>query len=191
MNLQKLIDNKGSIELDQEFDIPQAEEKVEAKQIVEKQNVTVGMPPAQKEKAVVEDAPMVPQDDDPDNEYMPIKALNTFTRDWIIKARVASKGDKKITKKGGSLLKIELVDKFNTCIEGTFFNDAADNFDSKLKENHVYTFASGVVRMANKKFTSVRNDFCIVFEKNSVISEKVDDGSICNQAFDFCKIAQV
>ena len=60
MNLQKLIDNKGSIELDQEFDIPQAEQKVEAKQIVEKQNVTVGMPPAQKEKAVVEDAQMVP-----------------------------------------------------------------------------------------------------------------------------------
>lgn len=120
---------------------------------------------------------------------MPIKALNTFTRDWIIKARVASKGDKKITKKGGSLLKIELVDKFNTSIEGTFFNEAADNFDSKIKENHVYTFANGVVRMANKKFTSVRNDFCIVFEKHSQILEKKDDGSICNQAFDFCKIS--
>jgi hypothetical protein len=45
---------------------------------------------------------------------MPIKALNTFSRDWMIKARVANKGEKKTTQKGGQLLKIELVDKYGT-----------------------------------------------------------------------------
>ena len=45
--------------------------------------------------------------------------------------------------------------------------------------------------MANKKFTSVRNDFCIVFEKNSDIQEVKDDGSISNQAFDFCAIKDI
>ena len=61
--------------------------------------------------------------------YMPIKALNTFSRDWKIQARVASKSEKRMTRNGGSLLKIELVDMYGTQIEGTFFNEAADQFD--------------------------------------------------------------
>ncbi len=47
----------------------------------------------------------------------------------MIEARVSSKPDKRITNKGGSLLKIELVDLYGTQIEGTFFNEAADTFD--------------------------------------------------------------
>ena len=34
-----------------------------------------------------------------------------------------------MTRNGGSLLKIELVDMYGTQIEGTFFNEAADQFD--------------------------------------------------------------
>jgi hypothetical protein len=42
--------------------------------------------------------------------------------------------------------------------------------------------------MANKRFTSIKNDFCIVFEKNAQIVEVEDDGSIAEQAFDFTNI---
>lgn len=42
----------------------------------------------------------------------------------------------------------------------------------------MYLFTGGVVKMANKRFTSVKNDFCIVFEKNASICEVEDDGSI-------------
>ena len=109
---------------------------------------------------------------------MPLKALSTFTRDWTIQARVSSKSDKRSTLKGGSLLKICLVDIYGTQIEGTFFNDAADHFDKLIQVNKVYLFSKGVVKMANKKFTSINNDFCIVFEQNSNIVEVIDDGSI-------------
>ena len=122
---------------------------------------------------------------------MPIKALNTFARDWKIKARVAAKSDKKPTRSGGSLMKLELVDMYGTQIEGTFFNQAADVFDNKVFEDKVYLFSNGVVKMANKKFTSIRNDFCIVFEKNSSIIEVEDDSSIAKQAFDFCSIKNI
>ena len=77
---------------------------------------------------------------------------------------------------------------YGTQIEGTFFNDAADLFEPKIQENKVYLFSSGVVKMANKRFTSIKNDFCIVFEKNAQISEVNDDGSIAKQAFDFTNI---
>ena len=66
------------------------------------------------------------------NNYMPIKALNTFSRDWCIKARVANRGEMKTTQKGGQLLKIELVDQYGTPIEGTFFNDSAKKWNSEL-----------------------------------------------------------
>ena len=120
--------------------------------------------------------------------YMPIKALNTFSRDWKIQARVSSKAEKRQTRNGGSLLKIELVDMYGTQIEGTFFNEAADMFEPQIYENKVYLFSNGVVKMANKRFTSIRNDFCIVFEKNAQINEVEDDGSIAEQAFDFTNI---
>jgi replication factor A1 len=119
---------------------------------------------------------------------MPIKALNTFSRDWKIQARVSSKAEKRQTRNGGSLLKIELVDMYGTQIEGTFFNEAADQFEPKILENKVYLFSNGVVKMANKRFTSIKNDFCIVFEKNAQINEVEDDGSIAEQAFDFTNI---
>jgi hypothetical protein len=52
--------------------------------------------------------------DNQSNMYMPIKALNTFARDWKIQARVASKSEKRTTNKGGYLLKIGLVDMYGT-----------------------------------------------------------------------------
>lgn len=42
----------------------------------------------------------------------------------------------------------------------------------------MYLFSGGNVKMANKKFTSVKNDFCIVFEKTSQIVEVDDDMTI-------------
>ena len=123
--------------------------------------------------------------------YMPLKALNTFARDWKIQARVASKSEKRTTNKGGSLLKIGLVDMYGTQIEGTFFNEAADQFDTLIQENKVYLFSNGCVKMANKKFTSIKNDFCIVFEKNALIIEVEDDGSIAREAFEFVSLKNI
>ena len=55
----------------------------------------------------------------------------------------------------------------------------------------VYLFSNGVVKMANKRFTSIKNDFCIVFEKNAQIKQVDDDGSIAAQAFDFTDIRDI
>ena len=48
-----------------------------------------------------------------------------------------------------------------------------------------------MVKMANKKWSNLNNDFCIIFDKLTSISEVSDDGSISNQAFDFCKIDDI
>lgn len=79
----------------------------------------------------------------------------------------------------------------NTQIEATFFNDAAIQFNELIQENSVYLFSNGNVKLANKKFTTVKNDFCIIFDTRSSIQQVKDDGQISQQAFDFTRIGDL
>jgi ssDNA-binding replication factor A large subunit len=60
-----------------------------------------------------------------------------------------------------------------------------------LKENKVYLFSNGTVKMANQKYTSIRNDFCIVFDRNSEIKEVADDDNISAVGFSFTTIDEI
>lgn len=44
------------------------------------------------------------------------------------------------------------------------FNEVAIKWFDQLQENKVYIFSGGSIKMANKKFTSIKNDFCITFD---------------------------
>jgi replication factor A1 len=91
------------------------------------------------------------------DNYMPIAALNSYSRDWQIRARVISK-QMKDTRNGGKILKLVLNDSDGTQIEGTFFNKAAEAFDPVIDESRVYLFQGGRVTIANKKFSQLSND---------------------------------
>ena len=131
---------------------------------------------------------------DLDDQYTPIKSLNTFLYDWKIKARVTKKHNKKMWKnaKGqGTLLNVELIDNRGTQIQATFFNDCADKYNDILAQNKVYTFSNGGIKMANKKYTSISNDYQIIFDRNSDIVEVEDDIKIQEQGFCFVGIDQI
>ena len=126
--------------------------------------------------------------------FTPIKSLNTFLFDWKIKARVTKKHNKKTWKNSrgqGTLLNVELIDNQGTQIQATFFNDQADHYENRLVENRVYLFANGQVKMANQKYTSIKNDYSIVFDKQSEIEEVDDDASIQNRGFCFTTIQEI
>jgi hypothetical protein len=55
---------------------------------------------------------------------MPIKALNNYQKDWMIKARVASKQARE-ARNNCHILKLELVDSLGTSIEATMFKNSA------------------------------------------------------------------
>ncbi len=97
----------------------------------------------------------------------------------------------KNAKSEGSLLNIELIDSHGTQILATFFNDQADKYDAMLQENGVYLFSNGTVKIANKKYTSIKNDYCIVFDRNSEIVAADDDQKIKTQGFCFVTIDEV
>lgn len=75
----------------------------------------------------------------------------------------------KNAKGNGNLLNVELMDKDGTLIQATFFNDAAEKFSKELTENKIYLMANGRVSLANKKFTSIKNDYCLTFDMNAEI----------------------
>ena len=129
-----------------------------------------------------------------DIQYTPIKSLNAFLFDWKVKARVTKKHGLKVWKNAkseGHVLNIELIDNQGTQILATFYNDVAVKYDEMLQENKVYLMSNGSVKIANKKYTSIKNDHCVVFDKNSEIEEVNDDNQISQQGFCFVTIDEI
>jgi replication factor A1 len=103
-DLAKLISNPEGIEIDKAIEIPQySSEPIEtaktapstahATKVKSEEPAFVVPTPTAAPKASL-------PDDLSSSNFMPIKALNTFTRDWMIKARVATKNMRQ-TQKGG------------------------------------------------------------------------------------------
>lgn len=130
----------------------------------------------------------------PAADYMPIKHLNQFTADWVIKARIIKKAqlrEWKNPKSSGTLLNFDLVDLEGTQIQATAFNEAATAMDAIIEQNNVYTFKSGMVKLANKRFTSIKHDFCLTFSKDSVVEPCCDDDNIGSIAFNFTELSEI
>jgi len=117
---KKVMENPEDFELDKQIDISvKVSEQLVKQDVVETpQPIMAGAPKQfnqKKEPQEVSQPKTQPKIEDlASNNYMPVKVLNTFTRDWIIKARISKRGDVKTTRNGGQLLKIEMVDQYGT-----------------------------------------------------------------------------
>jgi len=99
---------------------------------------------------------------DADDAYLPIKALNMTNNDWILLAKVTSKGDikKYNTDKGpGQLFNFELTDSHGGQIQATAFGDAVDFWYPKIDIGKIYKVSSCFVKIANKRYSSIKNDY--------------------------------
>lgn len=76
-------------------------------------------------------------------------------------------------------------------IQATMFNDIAEKWNSKLEENKVYVFANGKVGLANKRFTSIKNDYSLTFGLETEIQECGNDQNIATNGFSFTKIDSI
>ena len=91
----------------------------------------------------------------------------------------------------GCLLNVELMDMHGTQIQATFFNDACEKYEPILKQGCVFLFSSGQVKLANQRFQRIKNDFCLIFDKNAEIVEVPDDRSINELSYNFSKLNEV
>ena len=51
------------------------------------------------------------------------------------------------------------------------FSEAAEKFDQEITEGKTYIMSNGYVKIANKRYTTIRHDFCITFDQYANIKE--------------------
>ena len=60
-----------------------------------------------------------------------------------------------------------------------------------LESERVYTFAGGQVKLANKRFTSIKNDYCITFDDATVVEACSEDRTIKADGYTFTSLESI
>eukprot|EP00667_Euglena_gracilis_P012717 EG_transcript_13077 len=84
-----------------------------------------------------------------------------------------------------------LVDDQKDAIRATIFQDGVDKYYDLIENEKVYIFSKGSVKNANKKFTTLANDYELSFDQNAEILPAPDDNSIVRQKYTIVPIANL
>lgn len=108
---------------------------------------------------------------------------------WTIKARVTAKSDIRTwsnAKGNGKLFNVDLLDAEGGQIRASAFNDAAEKFFALMNIGSVYTISKGSLKIANKKFNRLPNEYELHLNSDAVVEPcPDDDSSIQDQVFEF------
>lgn len=125
----------------------------------------------------------------------PLVSLNPYQGNWTIKVRVTNKGPLRTFRNArgeGSVFNVELTDEDGTQIQATMFKEAADKFWNKFELGKVYYISKGTLRVANKQFKTVANDYEMTLHANSEVEEAVEEGiNIPEYKHNFIKVDEL
>ncbi|KAL1373199.1 replication protein A 70 kDa DNA-binding subunit B [Arachis hypogaea] len=125
----------------------------------------------------------------------PLVSLNPYQGNWTIKVSVTSKGNMRTYKNArgeGCVFNVELTDEDGTQIQATMFNDAARKFYDKFVLGKVYYVSKGTLKVANKQFKTVQNDYEMTLNENSEVEEAANEASFVPETkFSFVPIDQL
>ncbi|XP_073146550.1 replication protein A 70 kDa DNA-binding subunit B-like [Henckelia pumila] len=110
----------------------------------------------------------------------PLVSLNPYQGNWTIKVRVTSKGNNRSYKNArgeGCVFNVELTDEDGTQIQATMFNEAARKFYDKFQMGKVYFISKGTLKVANKQFKTVQNDYEMTLNENSEVEEVFNEAA--------------
>ncbi|KAM0937492.1 putative replication factor A protein [Dioscorea sansibarensis] len=125
----------------------------------------------------------------------PLVSLNPYQGNWTIKVRVTNKGNLRSYKNArgeGHVFNVELTDEDGTQIQATMFNEAANKFYPKFELGKVYYISKGSLKVANKQFRTVANDYEMTLNENSIVEEADGEGAFIPETkFNFVEIDQL
>ncbi|OMO53144.1 Nucleic acid binding, tRNA/helicase-type [Corchorus capsularis] len=125
----------------------------------------------------------------------PLVSLNPYQGNWTIKVRLTSKGNMRTYKNArgeGCVFNVELTDEDGTQIQATMFNEAARKFFDKFQLGKVYYISKGTLKLANKQFKTVKNDYEMTLNENSMVEEASNEESFIPETkFNFVPIDQL
>lgn len=125
----------------------------------------------------------------------PLVSLNPYQGSWTIKVRVTSKGTMRTYKNArgeGCVFNVELTDEDGTQIQATMFNEAAKKFFDRFQLGKVYYISKGTLKLANKQFKTVKNDYEMTLNENSEVEEASNEETFVPETkFSFVPIDQL
>ncbi|KAK8953740.1 hypothetical protein KSP40_PGU007137 [Platanthera guangdongensis] len=125
----------------------------------------------------------------------PLCSLNPYQGIWTIKVRVTNKGNLRTyrnAKGEGQVFNVELTDEEGTQIQATMFNEAANKFYPKFDLGKVYYISKGTLKLANKQFKTVPNDYEMTLNENSIVEEADGESAFIPETkYNFVKIDQL
>ncbi|KAL8425339.1 hypothetical protein Efla_001721 [Eimeria flavescens] len=110
--------------------------------------------------------------------YLSISSLNPYVHRWQIKARVVDKSPLQTTKNNSKFFHVDVTDSAGDVIRAKFWSEAAEKWHGALEKGRVYCFSRGRVNVANKRFSTLNNNYEISFSADADIKPAEDDGSI-------------
>jgi replication factor A1 len=125
-----------------------------------------------------------------------INNLTPYDNDWKIKARIIKKSElRKFNKKDGGqgcLFNVVLMDDSNDRIQGTFFNETAEQFYNNLYNGKVYIVSGGNIRrVRNPKYNNTGNDLEISFDSHTKFNEVRDGKDIAKFYYNFIDFDEI
>uniref|UniRef100_A0A1J3HJW8 Replication protein A subunit n=2 Tax=Noccaea caerulescens TaxID=107243 RepID=A0A1J3HJW8_NOCCA len=125
----------------------------------------------------------------------PLVSLNPYQGSWTIKVRVTNKGVMRTYKNArgeGCVFNVELTDEEGTQIQATMFNAAAKKFYDIFHTGKVYYISRGSLKLANKQFKTVQNDYEMTINENSDVEEARNEEMFVPQTkFNFVPIDEL
>ncbi|KAL6756722.1 replication protein A 70 kDa DNA-binding subunit [Haematococcus lacustris] len=106
-----------------------------------------------------------------------IDQLHPYDDQWCIKAKLSRKYPlRTITARGGTraVCTVELVDSEGHSIQGTFWGPQAERCSVTLDEGKVYVVERFTVKPANKQYSSLKNDYELVFSEKTEVCEAAE-----------------
>lgn len=124
-----------------------------------------------------------------------LASLNPYQGNWTIKVRVTAKGNMRTYKnaKGeGCVFNVELTDEDGTQIQATMFGEAARKFFDVFQMGKVYYISKGTLKVANKQYKTVQNDYEMTLNEYSQVEEAVNEVAFIPETkFSFVPIDQL
>uniref|UniRef100_A0AAR2J235 Replication protein A subunit n=1 Tax=Pygocentrus nattereri TaxID=42514 RepID=A0AAR2J235_PYGNA len=119
--------------------------------------------------------------------------IETFILRWTVRARVTNKSAIRTwsnSRGDGKLFSMEIVDESGE-IRVTGFNQEVDKFYSLIEQGKVYYISKGSLKIANKQFTSLKNDYEMTLNGDSSIIPCDDSQDVPMVQCDFVFIADL